>query len=234
MIKTFAQVLEGVFDRLHYQVTVLLPSILAALIIVAGSYVIAVLARWVLNRIFKGRVMDRFLRTSGLAFMLDKSGRMRATNIVAQTAYWAILLTGVLSGISAFNTDVSTQLTQTFVLLLPRLIIAGGILLTGLWISQYLGRGLLVWAVNEGIPFPRRISAVFRVVVMFVAVVVAAEQLDFARGVFLAAFIIVVGGLVLASSITIGIAGGTGVRRYLEERRPDAPEERGRTLWSHL
>jgi hypothetical protein len=75
------------------------------------------------------------------------------------------------------------------------------ILLVGAWLSQYLGRSLLVWAVNENLPAPRRIVAAARVLIMFVAVVVVADTLNFARTVFLAAFMILVGGAVLTASL---------------------------------
>jgi hypothetical protein len=92
---------------------------------------------------------------------------------------------------------------------------------------------MLVWAVNEGFPSPRRLAVVVRIVIMFVAVVVAAHQLDFARSVFLAAFIILVGGAVLAASLAIGL-GGRGLPHFLEERTEQTGESGRRSLWSHL
>ena len=234
MVETLRRILDGVLDRLHSQVTTHLPSLLAALIVVLGAWLIALVARWVLYRIFKGPAIDKFLRQSGVAFMLDRSGRVRATRLVAETVFWAILLTGLLTGLSVFNTDLTTQMTQSFVFLLPKLVVAGLILLAGAWLSQYLGRGMLVWAVNEDFPSPRRLAAVVRIIIMFVAVVVAADQLNFARGVFLAAFIILLGGAALAASLAIGLGAGGGLRRYLEERKAQSEESGERSLWSHL
>lgn len=234
MIDTMRQVLEAVLDRLHYQLTTYLPAILAALIILAGAYVSALVARWLLNRIFKGIAVDRFLRRSGLAFMIDGSGRLRATRVVAETAYWLILLAGFLTGLSAFNTDLTTRMTQEFVLLLPRLLVTGIILLAGIWLSQYLGRSALVWSVNEGIPQPRRIAVAVRLVITFVAVVVAAEQLNFARNVFLAAFIILLGGAALAASLALGLAGREAARHYFRDKPTRGEESAERSLWNHL
>jgi hypothetical protein len=74
---------------------------------------------------------------------------------------------------------------------------------------------------------------VVRVLILFIAVVVAADQLDFARSVFLAAFIIFVGGAVLAASLSIGLGRG-GLQRFLEEKRERTGEPGERSLWSHL
>jgi len=59
------------------------------------------------------------------------------------------------------------------------------------------------------------------------------EHLDFARSVFLAAFIILVGGAVLAVSLAIGLNRGA-VPRFLEDRRSHAEAPDERSLWSHL
>lgn len=233
MIETLKTILRGAVDRLHYQMTTYLPSLLAALTLLLGAYLSALLARWLIYRIFKGRTIDKFLRQSGVAFFVDPSGRLRATRLVAETVYWAIVLSGVLLGVNVFGTDLTTRMVQSFVFLLPKLLVAGLILLAGTWLSQYLGRSMLVWAVNENFAAPRRLAAVVRVLIMFGAVVIAADQLDFARSVFLAAFIIFVGGAVLATSLAAGLAQG-GVRRLFEERREPLGEATERSLWSHL
>jgi hypothetical protein len=233
MIETLRRVLEGTLERLRYHVTTYLPSLLAALTVVLAAYLTAVLVRWLIYRIFKGLTIDKFLRQSGIAFMVDSSGHLRATRLVAETAFWCILLSGVLVGVNVFGTDLTTQIIQSFVFLLPKLVVAGLILLAGAWLGQYLGRSMLVWAVNEGFPSPRRLAAVVRILIIFVAVVVAADQLDFARSVFLAAFIIFVGGAVLAASLMIGLGRG-GVQRFLEEKREQTGESGERSLWSHL
>lgn len=233
MIETMRKVLEGALERLHHHVTTYLPSLLAALTLVLAAYLTAVLVRWVIYRIFKGLTIDKFLRQSGIAFMVDSSGRLRATRLVAETAYWCILMSGVLMGVNVFGTDLTTQIIQSIVFLLPKLVVAGLIVLAGAWLGQYLGRSMLVWAVNEGFPSPRRLAAVVRILIIFVAVVVAADQLNFARSVFLAAFIIFVGGAVLAASLAIGLGRG-GVLRFPEDRAEQSGEQAGRSLWSHL
>ena len=53
MVETLKTVLQAVLERLYKYVTIYLPSLLAALILFGAAYVIAVLARWLLYRIFK-------------------------------------------------------------------------------------------------------------------------------------------------------------------------------------
>ncbi len=234
MIETLRRILEGVLERLSYQVTTYLPGLLAGLIILAGAYILARMIRWLLTRIFKGIAFDRFLRQSGISVMLDQSGRLHATRLVSEVAYWFVLLIGLLNALGAFNTQLSARIVESVVLLLPRIVIAALIILAGFWLGQYLGRSMLVWAVNEGIPAPRRWAAAVRVILVFVAVVVAADQLDFARHVFLAAFLLLAGGGVLAVSLAVGFGSREVVGRYFQGRTPPLDEPLERSLRNHL
>lgn len=234
MLNGLSQIFEGVLDRLHSQATTVLPALLAAGIIFLTAFIIAVLVRALIYRIFKGLTIDRFLRQTGVAYVMDRGGGFRATRIVAEGAYIAILLTGFLAGLSAFNNQLADQIIQGFVLLLPKLVVAAIIIIGGVWASQYFGRSLLVWAVNEGLPAPRRLAAMCRVMIVFISIVVAADQMDFAPRVFLASFIILVGGFVLAAAIALGTSMAGEVRRFFrgEEERSDRVAER--SLWSQL
>jgi hypothetical protein len=201
--------------------------------VILAALLVASVARRVLYRIFKGAEIDRFMRRTGIAHIIDPSGRFRATRIAAETTYWSILTVGILTGLSVFGTDLTAHLIQSFVFLIPRLVIAGLIVLAGVWLSQYLARCMLVWAFNETLPYPRRLAAGVRVMVLFIAIVVAADYLNFARSVFLTAFIILVGGLVLAGSLAFGIGASTRVRLYLHGPQ-SKPEDEERSLWTHL
>jgi hypothetical protein len=234
MGEMFRKVMEGVAERLHYQITTFVPPVLVALIILILAFITASALRWLIYKIFKGLTIDKFLRTSGVAFVLDPSGRLRATRVVAESVYWIVLVSGALTGLSVFDTNLTSQIVESFVFRLPKLVVAALILVGGAWLSQYLGRAAVVWAVQEDLPGPRRIAALVRVVLMFVAVVVTADYLDFARSVFLAAFIIIVGGLFLTISLAVGIGVSGNVRRALEERKGKSSEEDTSSIWNRL
>lgn len=234
MIATIEEVLRMALARLSHTVTTFVPPLLAGLTILLVSLAVARLVRWLLNRLFKGAAVDRFLRTSGISSIYDPSGRLRANRIVSIGAYWIILAAGLLTALNAFDTSLSTQIVETAVFLFPKLVTAAVILLAGIWLGRYLGQGALVWASNEGLPYCRRLAAAVRVVVVFVAIVVAADLLNFARNVFLAAFILLVGGGALAASIAIGFSARGAAERWLAARRESEPPEADRPVWHHL
>jgi hypothetical protein len=93
---------------------------------------------------------------------------------------------------------------------------------------------MLVWAFSERLPYPRRLGVAVRVIVFFTAVVVAADHLNFARSVFLIAFVMFVGGLVLTISLAFGIGASGRVRDYLKDAPKRTALKEDRPLWTHL
>jgi mechanosensitive ion channel-like protein len=234
MLVTLQSIFENTLSRLSYQIITYLPGLLAGLTILLFAYLLARLGRWLILRIFRGMALDQFLQQSGLSVILDGSGQLRATRLVAETVYWGLLLLGFLTGLSAFNTELTSRIIETVVSLFPKVVTAAVILLAGLWLGQYLGRGALVWAFNEGLPSPRRLATAVRVIIPFIAVVVAADQLDFAKNVFLAAFIILVGGGVLALSLALGLQNRDWLHHYLHSQVPSVEGSMERSLQDHL
>jgi hypothetical protein len=234
MIQLFESVMSETIRRISSQFSTYAPGVLTGLLILLIAYVLARVVSWLISRIFKGIAFDRFLRQSGLLSMLNRSGRVRTVEIVAKAAFWLILLGGVVTGVSAFDTQITSQITQTVIFLSPKLLAAAAILVAGFWLGQYLSRHILVWAVNEGIPSGRRLAQAIRVLVVFVAVAAAADHLNFARNVFLAAFILVVGGIVLSASLALGSYGKEVLHRCLQEKKDKTQEKEEMSIWRHI
>ncbi len=233
MIGTLQQIVERALERLGYTATTYVPPLLAGLVIFLAALAIATLARFALMKMTKAAGVDRFLLQSGLSSLIGRSGRLRAAPLLAGAVYWLILLVGFLTGLSAFDSALTSRMIEGVVFLLPKLVTAGVILLGGAWLGQYLGRSTLVWACNEGLPHPRRLAAAVRILIVFVSVVVAADHLDFARSVFLAAFVLLVGGAVLAAGIAVGLGAHSAVEKHLGSSEA-AENGKERSLWSHL
>ncbi len=234
MIELLRNILQETLARITRQISTYAPGLLAGLLVVLVAYILARLVRWLLGRIFKGIAFDRFLRQSGILSVLDGSGSIHASVLVARAAFWLVFLGGVLTGISALDTQLTTRITETIVFLAPKLLAAAGIIVGGIWFGRYLGHHILVWAVNEGIPSGRHLAAAGRILVVFVAVTAAADYLGFARNVFLAILILVLGGIVLTASITIGLYGRDYFRRYLMGKPTEPSDKEEMPVWKHL
>jgi len=235
MLETLQLILEQATGHLRYVMTTYLPLVLAALTILLVAFFCALVARWVLNRIFKGIAFDRWLRHSGVSSVIAPSRNLRPTRIVGETAFWAILAVGLVTALSALNTTWTSAMAETLLFFLPKLAAAAALLLCGILLAHYLARGTLVWAVNEELPWPRRLAMAVRAGVFLVTIAAVADYLNFARGVFISAFIMILGGAVLAGSLALGLGGRDAVRGYLRDRhRREEEESAERSVWSHL
>jgi hypothetical protein len=236
MIETLRAIARGTVQRLADQAETQLPPLIVATAIMLSAVLLAVAARLLILRVFHGIALDRFLRRSGVSSIIDHSGTLRASRMVAQFVYWALLLTGFLAALNAFGTQLTSRIAEAVVLLFPRLLAGAAVVVGGIWLGQYLGRSALLWAVNEDWPWARLFAAGVRALVVFAAVAVASDVMNFARGVILIAFIMVLGGGVLAASLALGLGARDAVRRRIGETAGEGREEERseRYLWLHL
>jgi hypothetical protein len=202
-------------------------------VILLVAFVVASALRWVVLRGMKGIALDKFLRESGLDSVIARTGRLRAASLVAGALYWVTLGIGFLTALDVFNTTLTSRMVEATVFAIPKILTAAAIVLAGFWVAQYLSRSALLWAVNDGVPYARRIALAVKVAIVFVAVVVAADALDFAERVFLSAFLIFVGSAALAGSIALGWALRSLVERHVNGKS-DESADRESSVWNHL
>lgn len=211
MINELEHILRESWQRLVHQILLLTPNVLAMLLILAAGWMVNRLAQWLLQRM--SRRLDLWLRRWGVSIMTDQFSPGGAAHVVARGVFWLIFGSTILMGINALNTDIGSRLVTSAFLYLPRLVTAGLVVLVGLLVGRYLARGVLIWAVNEGIGSARWIAGGVRVGVSFLTFVAAAEQLGVARTAVLAAFVILLSGTVLAVALAVGL----GTRKRVEE-----------------
>ena len=235
MLETLQVILQQAVGHLRNDLTTYVPPMLAALTILLVAFVCAVVARLLLNRIFKGIAMERWLRRYGVSSVIFPFRNLRPVRIVGAAVYWLIIGFGLITALNVLNTRLTSRIAETLLFSGPKLAVAAVLLLCGIWLAQYLARGTLVWAVNEELPGPRRLAAAVRVLVLLVTVTAVSDYLDFARHVFLTAFILILGGVVAAASLALGLGSREAVRNYLTHRSRREEEEHGdRSVWSHL
>jgi hypothetical protein len=231
MLGLLQQILKQAVDRISSQILANAPGLLAALFVLAVTLIIAKTIRWLLLKMIKGIAIDRFLRKIGFTATTDK---WKAPQLAAQVTYGLILAIGALAALNSFNSELTTRAIETVVFLFPKLLIAAAIIFFSAWLGRYFGRSTLVWAVNENMPAPRKLAAIVRAFFVFSGVVAAADHLEFARSVFMAAFVLILGGVVLAAALALGLNGKDALSRYLNDEKEISREDEERPLWRHL
>jgi small-conductance mechanosensitive channel len=116
-----------------------------------------------------------------------------------------------------------------FFLYLPHLLASLLVLIGGALVSRFLGRSVLIAAVNAQMPSARLLSGLTRFFVMALTVVAALDELGISRTTIIVTFAILLGGVVTAAAIAIGLGARDLARDLLRSQfrpkvRPEAED----------
>jgi hypothetical protein len=195
-----------------------IPRLLAMLSVVVAGWVIAALARVVTGRALAWLRVARLAERTGTAELLRKAELPPAERLVSSAVFWVLFLGFLLAGLDALGLNTLRSLRAELLLLVPRLIGALAILAVGLVLANLVWRVVLLAAVNAGWPAARLVGGATYFLTVTVAVAMALDHVGLARPIVLTAFALVVGAVMLALAIAVGVGSGPLVRRLLEER----------------
>ena len=203
-----------------------LPGLLAFLLILIAALIVAAIVRYAVLRALNGLNFDRRAELFG-APLAEWTPSGSASKLVASAAYWAILLTGLLLGLTALDAALPTQFATSVLQYVPHLVAALAILLLGAIIARFLARAVLIEAVNMGIQSARLLSLAVKWMVLIVAAAMALDHISIGRTAMLLAFGIVFGGIVLATALAVGLGAKDAVSRALERqlRQPSGEDK---------
>jgi hypothetical protein len=195
-----------------------IPRLLAMLSVVAAGWLIAALARAVVGRGLGWLRVARLAERTGTAELLRKAELPPAERLVASAVFWVLFLGFLLAGLDALGFNTLQSLRAEVLHLVPRLAGALVILAVGLVIANVVWRIVLLAAVNAGWPSARLVGGTVYFLMVTIAAAMALDHVGLARPIVLTAFTLVVGAVMLALAIAIGVGSGPLVRRLLEER----------------
>jgi len=135
----------------------------------------------------------------------------------------------VIAGLGALNLQPFNQFAHSFLAYIPHLLTATVILVGGFLLSNFISQGVLIAAVNAGLPPARLIAAMSRWGVQVFALAMALVELGIAESVVVVGFAIAFGGVVFAMGLAFGLGAQDLAKAYLERtlshRAPDRPSE---------
>jgi hypothetical protein len=199
-------------DRL----AVLGPALLVALTLITLGLVVGALLRAVVSRIARAAGFDRHIERWGVGSALRGAGVLRApSDVLGLLFFWATFVIFASLGIDTLGLGGATAFLLAFV---PPLFAAVLILIVGWLIANFLSQGLLIAAVNRGLPEARLLARAVHWGVLLFAAATALTHLGIGKEMVLVAFGITFGGLVFALALAFGL-GGRNVARELLERR---------------
>jgi hypothetical protein len=218
MIQEIADALVQSWKNFAEAFVLFVPRLVAATIIFAGGFVVALLVRRVTQRFLAAVNFDRLTVRSGASELLRTADMPPAEVLIAKILFWIVWLGFIVSAVDTLQFGPFQGLVQEFFRLVPRFLVALLVLALGFLVGNFLWRATLLASVNAGLPGARILSGALRVLVIAIGVVMALEQIGLATSVILTAFAITFGALMLGLAIAFGLGGKDAARVLLEEQ----------------
>ena len=204
--------LVGLGDRL----ATVGPAIVVLITLIALGLIIGAVLRAVMSRLARAVGFDRHMERWGVGASMRGAGILRPpSDVLGAAFFWGTFVIFASLGIDSLGFGGATAFLVAFV---PPLFAAVLILLVGWLVANFLSQGLLIAAVNRGLPEARLLARAVHWAVLLFAAATALTHLGIGKEMVLVAFGITFGGLVLALALAFGL-GGRHVARQLLERR---------------
>ncbi len=226
MWEQFDQALRLASARIVESIANFLPGALVFFALVVVAVVAAVAVRYVLRRALTSLDFDRRSELLGIS-LADWTPSRSASALVASVAFWTILGLGLLLGLTALDAALPSQFAVSVLEYVPHVVAAAAIMVVGGLTARFLARAILIGAVNMGLQSARLMSLGVKWLVLVIAAAMALDHIGIGRTVMLLAFSIVLGGVVLAVALAVGLGARDAVSRALERHlREPARDDR--------
>ena len=218
MIQEIANALVESWRNFATAFVLFVPRLVAATILFAGGFVVALLVRrgvqWLLARL----AVDRLSMRTGASEMLRMADLPTAEVLIAKIVFWIVWLGFIVSAVDTLQFQSFQGLVNEFFRFVPRFLVALLVLAIGFLVGNFLWRATLLASVNAGLPGARLLSGALRVLVIAIGIVMALEGLGLATTVVLTAFAITFGALMLGLAIAFGLGGRDAAKQLLEQQ----------------
>ena len=218
MAEAILVTLRDTWSGYVHALQLVIPRLLAMLSVVAAGWVIAAVARAAVRKALAWLRVARLAERTGAAELLRKAELPPAERLAASAVFWVLFLGFLLAGFDALGFATLSALRAELGVLLPR--VAGGlaILAVGLVLANVVWRVVLIATVNAGWPSARLVGGAAYFLTVTIAVAMALDHVGLARSIVVAAFAILVGSVMVAVAIAVGVAAGPLVRQLLDGR----------------
>jgi hypothetical protein len=206
------------FNHFVKKIITFLPNVLAMITILIGGLILAWLVKTLLSLFLKAIHFDRIGERWGLGHLLAKGGvDSFPSRLVSRFFFWLIIVVTLILAINALELTATHELVVHFFAYLPNLLAALLILIIGYLVALFLSQAVLIAAVNAQIDSARTLSRGVYWFMMILILTMALYHLGIAAKILVAAFSILLGGIVLALSIAFGWGGREIAKDLLEK-----------------
>jgi hypothetical protein len=203
------------------QVGAFLPSLAVAIVVLLLGYLLAKAARFAVQRGLHAINFHVLSSRSGLDGFLQRGGTTADTaTVLAVLVYWLVILAALVVAFNGMGLAHVTDLLSRVMLFVPKVIVAVLILAFGAYFARFVANAVVTYCRGVGIRDAEPLGVLARYAIMVFVVMIAFDQLDIGGRIISWAFLIVLGGLVLALALAFGLGGQRWAAAHLERWWP--------------
>jgi len=214
ILDTLGQTLGNFFNT----VALFLPHVLSMLVIFVAGFIVALILKVIVRRIFGIASFRKYCDSAGLTQMMRKAALPPPVDFLGQVVFWVIWIVFIVLGVDALGISAFREQISRFFMFLPQVFVAMLVLFIGLLVANFFSRATLLAATNANYRSARLLSSLVRLLIIVFFVTMALEQIGLGRRVVLIAFSLAFGALMLGTAIAFGLGGRDVARRVLERQ----------------
>lgn len=218
-------------SELFQQFSNYLPTFAAGLVVLGVGVAVGWVVKKATGRLLIWLRLDRLAGRVGWRSALAK-GDVRAAlyNLIGNVAMAVIVLLFLDETLRRWGLTALSRLIDDLVFYLPNLGLVVLIVVVGIVIANGLAGRVTTALEEEEVAHARFVGKLFKAALLFVVAALGLWQLQFARQVVLAAFLIAFGSVGVAFALAAGLGSSQAVRRawelFLERRKPSSAPPR--------
>ncbi|HXH50818.1 MAG TPA: hypothetical protein VNM47_15855 [Terriglobia bacterium] len=214
ILNTLSQTLGNFFSAL----ALFLPHVLSMLVIIAAGFLVALVLKVMVRRVFGIASFRKYCDSAGLTQLMRKAALPPPVDLLGQIIFWVVWIVFIVLGIDALGISALREQISRFFMFLPQIFVAMVVLFIGLLIANFFSRATLLAATNANYPSARLLSTLVRLIIIIFFVTMALEQIGLGRRVVLIAFSIAFGAMMMGTAIAFGLGGRDVARQILEKQ----------------
>jgi hypothetical protein len=198
-----------------------LPKLLLAIVILIAGWLLAKFVRVVVVKGLKAVNFQVLTEKAGIDGFLQQGGiRTGTTGVLGALGYWIVILLTLMVAFNGLGLTYITELVSRIVLFIPKVIVAVLILAIGIYFARFVAQAVSAYGKNVGMEDAELLARISQYAIMIFVVLIALDQVHVVTDIIRQAFLLLLGGVVLALALAFGIGGQKAASGLLERWWP--------------
>lgn len=203
------------------QIGVFVPRLAVALAVLLIGFLIAKAARFAVQKALRAINFHILTQRAGLDGFLQQGGtHIDTIGLVGLLTYWVVILAALIVAFNGLGLTHVTDLLSRVMLFVPKVIVALLVLAFGSYFARFVSNAVVTYCNGVGIRDSDALGRIARYAIMAFVVMIAFDAIDVGGTVVREAFLLLLGGLVLALALAFGLGGQRWAAAHLERWWP--------------